>query len=83
MKEQINLYENAVKYGVTGLDQSEDWENQMSDSCMDLGLKKSSKKNGLYRYLINYDYLQRKLNLHVQIYINEPCMEQHGHGPSF
>lgn len=57
MKEQINLYENAVKYGVVGLDQSEDWENHLSDSCMDLGLKKTNKKNGLRRYIISHYYL--------------------------
>lgn len=49
MKDQINLYENAVKYSVIGLDQNDDCENQLSDSCMDLGLKKASKKNGLHR----------------------------------
>lgn len=54
MKEQINLYENAVKYGVIGLDQSNNWENQLSDSCVDLGLKKANKKNGLHRYIISY-----------------------------
>lgn len=58
MKEQINLYENALKYGVTGLDQSEDGENQLSDSCVDLGLKKANKKNDLRRYIIGH------LNLH-------------------
>lgn len=52
MKDQINLYENAVKYGVIGLDQSDDCENQLSDSCMDLGLKKANKKNGLHRCVI-------------------------------
>lgn len=56
LKEQINLYENAVKYGVIGLDQSEDWENQLSDSCMDLGLKKANKKNGLHRYIITFNF---------------------------
>lgn len=57
MKEQITLYENAVKYGVIGLDQREDWENQLSDSCVDLGLKKANKKNGLHRYIISHSYL--------------------------
>lgn len=53
MKEQITLYESAVKHGVIGLDLSEEWENQLSDSCMDLGLKKSNRKNGLlHRYII-------------------------------
>lgn len=53
LKEQITLYESAVKHGVIGLDLSEEWENQLSDSCMDLGLKKSNRKNGLlHRYII-------------------------------
>lgn len=53
LKEQITLYESAVKHGVIGLDLSEEWENQLSDSCMDLGLKKSNRKNGLlHRYSI-------------------------------
>lgn len=51
MKEQISLYESAVKHGVIGLDLTDDWENQMSESCVDLGLKKANKKNGLlHRY---------------------------------
>ncbi|CAG05543.1 unnamed protein product [Tetraodon nigroviridis] len=54
LKQQINLYENAVKYGVIGLDQSEDWENQLSDSCVDLGLKKANRKNSLRRYIISH-----------------------------
>ncbi|KAM3608683.1 uncharacterized protein V6R79_003056 [Siganus canaliculatus] len=47
LKEQITLYESALKHGVVALDQSGDWENQLSESCMDLGLKKSNRKNGL------------------------------------
>lgn len=51
LKQQINLYESAVKHGVIGLDLTDDWENQMSESCVDLGLKKTNKKNGLlHRY---------------------------------
>lgn len=51
LKEQITMYESAVKHGVIGLDLSEEWENQLSDSCVDLGLKKSNRKNGLlHRY---------------------------------
>lgn len=66
LKEQITLYESAVKHGVIGLDLSDDLENQLSDSCMDLGLKKTNRKNGLlHRYNIierchchqNSDYL--------------------------
>lgn len=51
MKEQITLYESAVKHGVIALDLSSDWENQLSESCVDLGLKKTNRKNGLlHRY---------------------------------
>ncbi|XP_035497198.2 centrosomal protein of 152 kDa isoform X3 [Scophthalmus maximus] len=46
LKEQITLYESAVKHGVIALDLSNDWENQLSESCVDLGLKKTSRKNG-------------------------------------
>ncbi|KAM7002587.1 centrosomal protein of 152 kDa [Tautogolabrus adspersus] len=46
LKEQITLYESAVKHGVIALDASSDWENQLSESCMDLGLKKTNRKNG-------------------------------------
>lgn len=54
LKEQITMYESAVKHGVIGLDLSEEWENQLSDSCVDLGLKKSKRKNGLlHRYSLN------------------------------
>lgn len=55
MKEQINLYENAVRYGVIELVQSAEWEKQLSESYVDLGLKKTNKKNGLHRYFIR-DY---------------------------
>lgn len=54
LKEQIMMYESAVKHGVIGPDTSEELENQLSDSCMDLGLKKSNRKNGLlHRYCLN------------------------------
>uniref|UniRef100_A0A4W6CYQ9 Centrosomal protein 152 n=1 Tax=Lates calcarifer TaxID=8187 RepID=A0A4W6CYQ9_LATCA len=45
LKEQITLYESAVKHGVIALDLSSDWENPLSESCMDLGLKKVNRKN--------------------------------------
>ncbi|XP_034541724.1 centrosomal protein of 152 kDa isoform X3 [Notolabrus celidotus] len=48
LKEQITLYESAVKHGVIALDLSSEWENQLSESCMDLGLKKINRKNGLH-----------------------------------
>lgn len=54
LKEQITMYESAVKHSVIGLDLSEEWENQLSDSCVDLGLKKSNRKNGLlHRYSVD------------------------------
>ncbi|RXN26207.1 centrosomal protein of 152 kDa [Labeo rohita] len=43
-KEQINLYESAIKHGV--LESNGDWDNQLSESYMDLGIKKSKWKNG-------------------------------------
>ncbi|KAK2842417.1 hypothetical protein Q5P01_012617 [Channa striata] len=46
LKEQITLYESAVKHGVIALDLSSEWENQLSESCVDLGLKKINRKNG-------------------------------------
>ncbi|XP_026221350.1 centrosomal protein of 152 kDa isoform X2 [Anabas testudineus] len=46
LKEQITLYESSVKHGVITLDLSSDWESQLSESCMDLGLKKTNRKNG-------------------------------------
>lgn len=51
LKEQITLYESAVKHGVVGLGLSDDSENQLSQSCVDLGLKKTISKNGLHRYI--------------------------------
>ncbi|XP_032378967.1 centrosomal protein of 152 kDa isoform X2 [Etheostoma spectabile] len=47
LKEQITLYESAVKHGVIAFEQDSDWENQLSESCVDLGLKKTNRKNGL------------------------------------
>ncbi|KAM8892282.1 centrosomal protein of 152 kDa isoform 2-T2 [Spinachia spinachia] len=47
LKEQITLYESAVKHGVIAVDPSSEWENQLSDSCVDLGFKKTNRKNGL------------------------------------
>uniref|UniRef100_A0A3Q4GL71 Centrosomal protein 152 n=1 Tax=Neolamprologus brichardi TaxID=32507 RepID=A0A3Q4GL71_NEOBR len=46
LKEQITLYESAVKHGVIAIDLSSNWENQLSESCVDLGLKKTNRKNG-------------------------------------
>ncbi|XP_056273279.1 centrosomal protein of 152 kDa isoform X3 [Pseudoliparis swirei] len=47
LKEQITLYESAVKHGVIALELNSDWQNHLSDSCVDLGLKKTNRKNGL------------------------------------
>ncbi|XP_043980958.1 centrosomal protein of 152 kDa isoform X1 [Gambusia affinis] len=46
LKEQITLYESALKHGVIAFEFSNDWENQLSESCLDLGLKKPERKNG-------------------------------------
>ncbi|XP_073687907.1 centrosomal protein of 152 kDa [Garra rufa] len=44
LKEQINLYESAIKHGA--LESNGDWENQLSESYMDLGIKKFKWRNG-------------------------------------
>ncbi len=44
LKEQINLYESAIKHGT--LESNVDWENQLSESYMDLGIQKSKWRNG-------------------------------------
>ncbi|XP_047210755.1 centrosomal protein of 152 kDa isoform X1 [Girardinichthys multiradiatus] len=55
LKEQITLYESALKHGVIAIDLSKDWENHLSESCMDLGLKKPERKNGtLHRTALNH-----------------------------
>ncbi|XP_051548227.1 centrosomal protein of 152 kDa-like isoform X3 [Myxocyprinus asiaticus] len=46
LKEQINLYESAVKHGALLLETNGDWENQFSESYMNLGIKKSKWRNG-------------------------------------
>ncbi|XP_057186483.1 centrosomal protein of 152 kDa isoform X2 [Triplophysa rosa] len=46
LKEQINLYESAVKHGALSIESNGDWENQLSESCIDLGIKKSKWRNG-------------------------------------
>ncbi|XP_051546188.1 centrosomal protein of 152 kDa-like isoform X2 [Myxocyprinus asiaticus] len=46
LKEQINLYESAVKHGALSLESNGDWENQLSESYMNLGIKKSKQRNG-------------------------------------
>uniref|UniRef100_A0A672SLE0 Centrosomal protein 152 n=1 Tax=Sinocyclocheilus grahami TaxID=75366 RepID=A0A672SLE0_SINGR len=44
LKEQINLYESAINHGA--LESNGDWENQPSESYMNLGIKKSKWRNG-------------------------------------
>ncbi|XP_021163132.2 centrosomal protein of 152 kDa isoform X2 [Fundulus heteroclitus] len=46
LKEQITLYESALKHGVVSVDLGNDWENHLSESCLDLGLKKPERRNG-------------------------------------
>lgn len=70
-----------------GLDQSEEWENHMSESCVDLGLKKAKRKNGLHGYIISRFSLY---SLYTVIFftlwpskkILPPCVEQKGCGSS-
>ncbi|XP_041705638.2 centrosomal protein of 152 kDa isoform X2 [Coregonus clupeaformis] len=48
LKEQICLYESAVKHGVISVEVNggDLWEKQLSDSYVDLGIKKTNWKNG-------------------------------------
>ncbi|MCJ8735943.1 hypothetical protein PDJAM_G00253320 [Pangasius djambal] len=46
MKEQITLYESAVKLGAVSFDSNPNWENQLSESYIDLGIKKVKWKDG-------------------------------------
>lgn len=46
LKEQITLYESAVKLGAVSFDSNPNWENQLSESYMDLGIKKVRWKDG-------------------------------------
>ncbi|XP_036432002.1 centrosomal protein of 152 kDa [Colossoma macropomum] len=45
LKEQITLYESAVKLGAVSFDSNTEWENQLSESYIDLGIKKVNWKN--------------------------------------
>ncbi|XP_076124670.1 centrosomal protein of 152 kDa [Alosa pseudoharengus] len=45
LKDQIRLYESAVKLRVVSLDSGGDWDNQLSDSYAELGIKKVNWKN--------------------------------------
>lgn len=45
LKEQITLYESALKHGVIALEpQSEDWEKHLSESYVELGIKSANRK---------------------------------------
>ncbi|CAL8356718.1 unnamed protein product [Lota lota] len=44
LKEQITLYESAVKHGVIALEPSDDWENPPSESYVELGIKSANRK---------------------------------------
>ncbi|XP_076863525.1 centrosomal protein of 152 kDa [Brachyhypopomus gauderio] len=46
LKEHITLYESAVKLGAVSFDLSADWENHLSQSCIDLGMKAVKRSNG-------------------------------------
>lgn len=46
------MYESAVKLGAIPFDSNPNWENQLSDSYMDLGIKKFNRKDGRnHRYI--------------------------------
>ncbi|KAG7323998.1 hypothetical protein KOW79_012014 [Hemibagrus wyckioides] len=46
LKEQITLYESAVKLGAVSFESNPNWENHLSESYVDLGIKKVSWKDG-------------------------------------
>ncbi|KAL0968675.1 hypothetical protein UPYG_G00270060 [Umbra pygmaea] len=49
LKEQISLYESAVKHGVISVDATKNtcsWEAHLSDSYVELGIQKTSWRNG-------------------------------------
>ncbi|KAG9337037.1 hypothetical protein JZ751_029896 [Albula glossodonta] len=48
LKEQITLYESGVRFGVISLDSNGEWENQLSDSYVDLGIKKANWRNSKF-----------------------------------
>ena len=51
LKDQIRLYDAAVKHKAISLDSGGDWDNQLSDSYAQLGIKKVNWKNAhLHRY---------------------------------
>ncbi|XP_024137277.1 centrosomal protein of 152 kDa isoform X2 [Oryzias melastigma] len=52
LKEQITLYESAVKHGVVALDLNSEWDHHLSESCLDLGFKQSKRKNGVLHSVV-------------------------------
>ncbi|KAJ3596388.1 hypothetical protein NHX12_002795 [Muraenolepis orangiensis] len=44
LKEQITMYESAVKHSVITLDQGDDWEKHLSESYVELGIKSATRK---------------------------------------
>ncbi|XP_066557500.1 centrosomal protein of 152 kDa [Amia ocellicauda] len=48
MKEQITLFESAATFGVLAMDPSGELENQMTDSYVELGIKKINWKNSTF-----------------------------------
>lgn len=51
LKEEITLYESAAKFGVFLNDADGEQHTNLSDSCVDLGIKKITQKNsGFCRY---------------------------------
>ncbi|KPP72654.1 centrosomal protein of 152 kDa-like, partial [Scleropages formosus] len=48
LKEHVTLYESAIKLGVISLDSNGEWDNQLSDSYVELGIKKVNWKNSRF-----------------------------------
>lgn len=48
LKEEITLYESAAKLGVFLNDAGGELHTNLSDSCVDLGIKKVSKNNSRF-----------------------------------
>ncbi|XP_057693048.1 centrosomal protein of 152 kDa isoform X3 [Corythoichthys intestinalis] len=46
LKEEITRYESALNHGLITLDGKGDCENQLTESCLDLGFKKTTLTNG-------------------------------------
>lgn len=48
LKEEITFYESAAKYGVFLNDAGGELHTNLSDSCVDLGIKKITQKNSRF-----------------------------------